>query len=1057
MHIRASFKYISIILLLLYLSAQDSSGQKILENQISDSLTAIARKHASVGRVKVNSINVNNRNKTLLITASDRLAEIPMRPENVEQIYKMLEHVTKEKYPGYKIECISDKTAIEELIPNFYSHSPLSKNRVFNPKSTTTALVSNISRVFQISQGLQNRHIAVWQSHGWHYNQEKKRWMWQRSRLFQTVEDLYTQAYVLSFLTPMLENAGANVHIPRERDTQKHEKIIDNDDDILVEGRYREHNDRKTWRTAKPGFANSKEFYLQGENPFMEGTYRKTNTITDAEETSSAEWIPEIPEEGHYAVYVSYKSLDKSTADARYSVFHKGGRTDFTVNQTMNGGTWVYLGHFKFPKGRHSDYRVELSNLSTTADRIITADAVKFGGGKGNIARSPLLTNGNAKNGNAQKTLSTDSIKPTISGYPRFTEAARYWLQWAGVPDSIYSRTEGANDYSDDFQSRGFWLNWLAGGSSVLPDREGQKVPVDLALAFHTDAGVVKNDSIIGTLGIYSLINGKGLKVFENGVSRMASRELTDLIQTQITEDIRATFAPEWTRRGLWNKSYSESRVPEIPTMLLELLSHQNPHDMQYGHDPRFRFTVSRAIYKAILKYISFNSSQPYVVQPLPPEQFCTRFIGRNKVVLTWEAVNDPLELTAKPTGYVVYTRKGDNDFDNGRYTNTNNFSIDIETGKIYSFKVTAVNEGGESFATETLSVYRAPNNNKEVLIVNGFERVSGPAFVSHNESSSGFDHDSDPGVPYMYDISFTGKQYEFDRKKPWKTDDDPGFGASYGNMETQVIAGNTFDYPFTHGKALKDVGYSYVSTSVKALINSKINLNEFRYVNIILGKQKQTITGNSKKEPEFKTFPLALQQIISVYCRAGGNLLISGAFVGSDFQQQNYLKPEENLFMENILKFRYNSSCVNFSSKVKMVSTPFSHFQRSEFSLYDSPGKEMYHVESTDCIDPAGNGAFSFCRYTGTNMSAGIIFRGNYRLCILGFPFESIKSEKERNKLMGSVMSFFSNQKINPNNKTESDTKNDNSYDNIQLNTQNNESKIVSHSDTDHHTEFVY
>ena len=26
----------------------------------------------------------------------------------------------------------------------------------------------------------------------------------------------------------------------------------------------------------------------------------------------------------------------------------------------------------------------------------------------------------------------------------------------------------------------------------------------------------------------------------------------------------------------MWNKSYSESRVPEVPTMLLELLSHQN-------------------------------------------------------------------------------------------------------------------------------------------------------------------------------------------------------------------------------------------------------------------------------------------------------------------------------------------------------------------------------------------------------------------------------------------------------------------------------------------------
>ena len=36
-------------------------------------------------------------------------------------------------------------------------------------------------------------------------------------------------AYTLPFLVPMLENAGATVFIPRERDWQVHEVIVDND------------------------------------------------------------------------------------------------------------------------------------------------------------------------------------------------------------------------------------------------------------------------------------------------------------------------------------------------------------------------------------------------------------------------------------------------------------------------------------------------------------------------------------------------------------------------------------------------------------------------------------------------------------------------------------------------------------------------------------------------------------------------------------------------------------------------------------------------------------
>ena len=180
----------------------------------------------------------------------------------------------------------------------------------------------------------------------------------------------------------------------------------------------------------------------------------------------------------------------------------------------MNGGTWLYLGHFYFDKGRNNQNKVVLTNLSSEEDKMITADAVKFGGGMGNIARSPNET-GFTMNQKSSDSITVQQIltnpviayEPEISNYPRYTEGARYWLQWAGVPDSIYSRTKGQNDYSDDFQSRGFWVNYLIGGSSVSTYTNGLKVTVDLALAFNSDAGTTINDSIIGTLGICTIHN----------------------------------------------------------------------------------------------------------------------------------------------------------------------------------------------------------------------------------------------------------------------------------------------------------------------------------------------------------------------------------------------------------------------------------------------------------------------------------------------------------------------------------------------------------------------
>ena len=63
-----------------------------------------------------------------------------------------------------------------------------------------------------------------------------------------------------------------------------------------------------------------------------------------------------------------------------------------------------------------------------------------------------------------------------LSGMPRFLEASRYWLQYAGMPDTlVYTPTNYRNDYNDDYQSRGFGYNYL---------KEELGLPVDLSLAF---------------------------------------------------------------------------------------------------------------------------------------------------------------------------------------------------------------------------------------------------------------------------------------------------------------------------------------------------------------------------------------------------------------------------------------------------------------------------------------------------------------------------------------------------------------------------------------------
>ena len=185
--------------------------------------------------------------------------------------------------------------------------------------------------------------------------------------------------------------------------------------------------------------------------------------------------------------------------------------------------------------------------------------------------------------------------------------------------------------------------------------------------------------------------------------------------------------------------------------------------------------------------------------------------------------------------------------------------------------------------------------------------------------------------------------------------------------------------------------------------------MNEFKMVDLILGKQKQTLVGNGKKTSEFKTFPLALQQLIRLYSQKGGNILVSGAYLASDLCEGEHLKRDDRLFIENVLKYKFRTSKASVSGSVKIVNSPNRFFKKNNISYYDEPNDISYYIESPDGIEAVGEGGFTICRYTENNISAAVAYSGKYKTCAFGFPFETIKSEKDRNKIMESVLLFLS------------------------------------------------
>lgn len=859
---------------------------------------------------------------------------------------------------------------------------------LFSPSiKAQTNWVTNISHpVKKYSEGLSGHHLAIAQSHGRYYKSEKGQWMWQRPRLFCTTEDLFTQSVVVPYLIPMLEKAGAIVFTPRERDAQVCEAIVDND--IKSSGSFYIEQKSRKGNFSSPlvsGFATKRTVYQNGKNPFTEGTVRAFTTEKKSNR-AFVQWVPNIPEEGGYAVYVSYQTLKNSVEDAHYYVYHKGGRSEFIVNQRIGGGTWVYLGTFAFDKGNNETGMVALSNQSRQRKGMVTADAVRFGGGMGNVVR-----------GNS------------VSGLPRSLEGARYMAQWSGMPSFVYNNKQGENDYSDDINTRGLEIDYLSGGSEYNPSEKGLGVPIELSFSLHSDAGYKLNDELVGSLSICTTNYNQGK--LASGSPRTLSRDFAQRLLDHIQIDIQNEFSVAWPKRDLWDKNYSETRLPAVPSSILEFLSHQNFADMELGHDPVFKFVVARSIYKSMLRQIAAQHHCRYVVQPLPVTHFSAQLDSKvkdhkGKVYLSWKPKQDLSEPSAKAKDYIVYTRIGQSGFDNGVKVSGTSCTLEIEEGLTYCFRVTAINDGGESFPSETLAAYLAPNETARALIVNGFDRLSGPAVIS-NSTQEGFDIDTDPGVPYLSTNSLCGRQTGFDRAKAG-IEIEGGWGYSTNELEGKTLVGNSFDYPIIHGKALQTAGHiSFSSCSKRAFEEGDIPLKHYTFIDLILGLQKQDPEMLRFRQADYRCFSSTLQQILSAYLSKGGNLLVSGSYIGSDLST-NF---PDLAFAKRYLKCEYVNDKRNLlASTLEGMQRSFTiprSIEATNMQLNHSLRDGAYPVLAPEQLNPT-EGSFALFRYADQT-SAGIAYKGPYRVIVLGFPFESIQQSSVRAQLMKGFVQFFS------------------------------------------------
>jgi hypothetical protein len=178
-----------------------------------------------------------------------------------------------------------------------------------------------------------------------------------------------------------------------------------------------------------------------------------------------------------------------------------------------------------------------------------------------------------------------------------------------------------------------------------------------------------------------------------------------------------------------------------------------------------------------------------------------------------------------------------------------------------------------------------------------------------------------------------------------------------------------------------------------------------YQAVDLIFGEERGTESLIKSSGRDFRVFTPAMRESISRYTSEGGNVFISGAYIGTDMVEN-----------KDSLAIRFASGILHYTWRTNHATTEGSVYATGQardvfpeqLQFNTSDHSELYKVESPDAIEPAGEGAYRIYRYSSGNCSAGVAFKGSYRTVALGFPFETLLTAEQRVELMKRVMEFL-------------------------------------------------
>jgi hypothetical protein len=161
-----------------------------------------------------------------------------------------------------------------------------------------------------------------------------------------------------------------------------------------------------------------------------------------------------------------------------------------------------------------------------------------------------------------------------------------------------------------------------------------------------------------------------------------------------------------------------------------------------------------------------------------------------------------------------------------------------------------------------------------------------------------------------------------------------------------------------------------------------------------------------------FKIYTSGLQDALRRFTAAGGSVLLTGAYVGSDLWDNAAGNDDEagKSFVKDVLGFEGLHGRASLDGTISAVDSPEMRLSSpGAWTFVSKLNDKQYAVESPDAIRASDSRGFTWMRYGENGLPAAIASdRGSYRTVVMGFPLEAVTTTQERTSLMSRIMDYL-------------------------------------------------